>query len=263
MVRTFAILLWLTLSSSLIPAAGDDYLRRAHAHNDYEHPKPLINALGHGFGSVEADVHLVEGKLLVGHDPEDLSPERTLERLYLEPLKTRVKEHRNGVYGKGQGILLLIDVKTEAESTYAALKEVLRNHSGMLTRFDPEGIRTNAVTVILSGNRPSQTLRGEDQRLVAYDGRLSDLGRELPNGLVPLISDNWQKHFTWRGEGNFPEAERTRLREIVKRVHAEGKMIRFWATPDTEAAWRELDEAGVDLINTDDLAGLASYLRSR
>ena len=84
MVRTFAILLWLTLASSLSPAAGDEYLRRAHAHNDYEHPKPLINALGHGFGSVEADVHLVEGKLLVGHDPEDLLPERTLERLYLE-----------------------------------------------------------------------------------------------------------------------------------------------------------------------------------
>ena len=80
---------------------------------------------------------------------------------------------------------------------------------------------------------------------------------------MPLVSDNWQKHFTWRGEGEFPESEREKLKEIVKRVHEEGRMIRFWATPDTEAAWRELEQAGVDLINTDNLAGLAGFLRDR
>ena len=31
-------------------------LARAHAHNDYEHPRPLRDALDHGFTSVEADV---------------------------------------------------------------------------------------------------------------------------------------------------------------------------------------------------------------
>ena len=35
-------------------------LPRAHAHNDYEHPRPLLDALSHGFCSVEADVHLVD-----------------------------------------------------------------------------------------------------------------------------------------------------------------------------------------------------------
>lgn len=32
-------------------------LDRAHAHNDYEHARPLIDALERGFGSVEADVY--------------------------------------------------------------------------------------------------------------------------------------------------------------------------------------------------------------
>ena len=35
-------------------------LERAHAHNDYEHPRPLFDALDHGFKSVEADIWLVE-----------------------------------------------------------------------------------------------------------------------------------------------------------------------------------------------------------
>ena len=44
-------------------AAEPTPLIRAHAHNDYEHTRPLFDALDHGFGSVEADVHLVDGRL--------------------------------------------------------------------------------------------------------------------------------------------------------------------------------------------------------
>ena len=58
------------------PAASDstgrssevEPLAQAHAHNDYEHPRPLLDALDHGFTSVEADVWLVDGELLVAHD---------------------------------------------------------------------------------------------------------------------------------------------------------------------------------------------------
>ena len=66
-------------------------LSRAHAHNDYEHPRPLLDALDHGFTSVEADVWLVGDELLVGHDLADLVPGRTLEKLYLDPLADRVR----------------------------------------------------------------------------------------------------------------------------------------------------------------------------
>lgn len=44
------------------PRPGDvQPLERAHAHNDYEHDRPLLDALDHGFTSVEADVWLVDG----------------------------------------------------------------------------------------------------------------------------------------------------------------------------------------------------------
>ena len=46
----------------------------AHAHNDYEHDRPLLDALEHGFTSVEADVWLVDGELRVAHDREDAVP---------------------------------------------------------------------------------------------------------------------------------------------------------------------------------------------
>lgn len=237
-------------------------LPRAHAHNDYEHERPLLDALEHGFCSVEADVHLRDGELLIGHDPEDLEPGNTLRKLYLEPLKTRVWENRGRVYPGGPSVILLIDFKTAAEPTYAALKEVLRGYEVMLTRFEPGQIVTNAVTVIISGNRPRERMLSEERRLAGYDGRLADLGKGLPPSFAPLISDNWRAHFQWDGSGPFPPEERRKLEEIVQQTHGEGKLLRFWAVPDAEPAWAVLREAGVDLINTDRLAELAAFLRS-
>jgi hypothetical protein len=49
----------------VLVAAAPVPLTRAHAHNDYLHARPLFDALDHGFCSVEADVWLVDGKLLV------------------------------------------------------------------------------------------------------------------------------------------------------------------------------------------------------
>jgi glycerophosphoryl diester phosphodiesterase len=118
------------------------------------------------------------------------------------------------------------------------------------------------VTIVLTGNRP-QIERGDSRiRTVALDGRLSDLGSQAPAHLMPMISDNWTKQFHWNGEGPMPENERAKLREIVKKAHASGRVVRFWATPENEAVWGELRAAGVDLINTDELARLAAFLRS-
>lgn len=237
-------------------------LDRAHAHNDYEHPRPLLDALQQGFCSVEADVWLVEGELLVAHDRDQVQGGRTLESLYLTPLHERVRAHGGRVYPEGPGFTLLIDFKSEAEPTYAVLKDLLKKHAAMLTRFADGEVKTNAVTVIISGNRPAELIKSEPDRLAALDGRLSDLEDLPPAHVMPLISDNWRNHFQWRGDGEFPEAEQAKLRELVQRVHSAERRLRLWAAPDVPAAWMVQWEAGVDLINTDKLTGLADFLKS-
>lgn len=236
-------------------------LAQAHAHNDYLHARPLADALAHGFRSVEADIWLTNGALLVAHDFKDASPGRTLEKLYLEPLRALAKT--NAAILRSQPVTLLIDVKSEAESTYARLREVLKSYSDILTRFESNRIHTNAVIAIISGSRAQATMREETIRFAAIDGRLPDLASNPPPALVPLVSDNWTKHFTWRGVGPLPLEQRNQLREVVERTHAQNRRLRLWAAPDTESGWRELAEAGVDLINTDKLSELERFLRAR
>ena len=62
-------------------------LDHAHAHNDYVHARPLLDALDRGYGSVEADIYLVDGALLVAHARDSVRADRTLESLYLAPLR--------------------------------------------------------------------------------------------------------------------------------------------------------------------------------
>jgi hypothetical protein len=253
---SFSLLLCLSLTRAAEPVP----LLRAHAHNDYEHPRPLLDALDGGFGSIEADIYLVDGQLRVAHNLKDVKPGRTLEALYLAPLRARVQQNGGRVYRGGPTITLLVDVKTEAVATYAALHSLLEHYAAILTVFRAGVATPGAVTIILSGNRARAELAAQPVRYAALDGRFDDLAANPPAALVPWVSDNWTKHFTWKWTGPMPDVERAKFHALVAQAHAQGRRIRFWSTPDTPGAWRLLHDAGVDLINTDHLTGLREFL---
>jgi len=238
-------------------------LPRAHAHNDYWHERPLLDALQQGFCSVEADVFLSDGRLLVGHDRAELRPHLTLESLYLQPLHERVMRNGGRVYPDGPRFTLLVDIKSAAEETYQQLHAVLDAYADMLTRCENGRVREGAVSVIVSGNRPRALMAAAPLRLAAMDGRLDDLNTDVAPSLIPLVSDRWTSHFEWRGDGAIPDEEWTKLCTIVVRCHESGRRVRFWAVPHKRVVWDTLWDAGVDLINTDDLPGLSAYLNSK
>jgi hypothetical protein len=237
-------------------------LERAHAHNDYAHARPLLDALERGFASVEADVHLVDGALLVAHHRDSVERGRTLERLYLEPLRARAQA---GQLAGAAPLVLLIDLKSEAEATYAALHRVLRGYADILTVFAGDTVVDGPVLAVVSGNRPVRTMAAARVRFAALDGRLPDLADTAgaPARVAPLVSDDWKRVTTWRGDGPAPAALRDTLARLAARARAQGRRLRFWGTPDVEAVWAVLYEAGVDLIGTDDLEGLRGFLVRR
>lgn len=235
---------------------------RSHSHNDYLQAEPLATALTHRMGSVEADVWLIDGELRVGHTREETHPGRTLRSLYLEPLRRHCD--RSGadarVYAGGPPLMLLVDVKSDADPTCAAVERELEAYASLFTQFDEPEVKPGAVTVVLSGNVSRLRLSRAGPRLAACDGRPSDLLQNPPLSAVPLISDNWTKHFRWNGEGTMPAGERAALRRLAERCHAQGRKLRLWAAPDTEASWREQFAAGIDYINTDRPAALHAFL---
>jgi glycerophosphoryl diester phosphodiesterase len=235
-------------------------LTRVHAHNDYEHKRPLFDALDNGFCSVEADVHLVDGQLLVAHSRFQVKPDRTLQSLYLDPLRERVNKNVGRVYAGGPECTLLIDIKGDWQKTYPVLRKILEGYSDILTTFRDGSKDTKAIIVIVTGNRSRNMFDGEKVRYAAFDGDLTDLDSSAPANMIPWISENWSSQFKWRGAGEIPEAEKSKLKEIVAKAHEKGRRVRFWGSPDQPAFWRFLIANDVDLINTDDLAGVRKFL---
>jgi hypothetical protein len=265
------------------PAPAAKPVPRTHAHNDYVHPHPLFDALHEGFVGVEADVWLVGNDLRVAHDrAPDWSKVPTLQEAYLAPLARIVKErHNGGVYADGTPVMLLIDIKADGPATYRRLHEILAESAtrqpGLLTTYTKNAsggwdVKAGAVGVVVSGNRPRDVMREQPTRYAGYDGRKADLGADVKAdagpAFVPLVCDNWTVFFrgatAWNGAGEAPPATKAELKRLADAVHAEGKRLRIWGLPkDAPNVWGALLDAGVDYVNTDHLADLAAYVRSR
>jgi hypothetical protein len=254
------------------PSSADTIapLTDIHAHNDYQHARPLFDALDCGIASVEADIHLVGNELLVAHKTEECVPGRTLQSLYLDPVRDRVRANGGHVFPAAPDVSLrlLVDIKTDSLSTYEALRTALQPYREMLTSITGDGKEDRrAVTVVLTGNAPPRAhVTAEPVRYAKFDGVLTDLSDPAtapPPELVDLISGEWKKSFTWTGVGPMPKLERQLLRELASRSNRIGRPLRFWGAPDTPEVWRELLDAKIGLINTDDLRGCSAFVRGR
>ena len=208
-----------------------------------------------GFVSVEADVHLQNGNLLVSHNrATDQSP--MLEQFYLLVLDSLLTANKGQVYpGFGDPFYLMIDIKTNGEDTYAAIRKIFEKYPSLLCVS-----KDCPVKIFLSGERPVNTIIKEGYSGLGIDGRPEDLGKGYSTELMPVVSDTYRNWSKWNGESKLTETDLQRVKDLASRVHAEGKKLRLWAIPDNEGAWDALLKAGVDIINTDHLEKLNAFL---
>ncbi len=238
----------------------------AHAHNDYEHNKPLFLALEYGFISVEADIHLIDGVLYVSHDhPESPASTPTLEDLYLIPLKTHIELHGGYVYPNYHDFFyLMIDIKSAAEDTYPLLRNLLHKYSSIISivRNDQDEPH-KPLKILLSGNRPVEKLLADKIQYAGLDGRPNDLDQEYPLSLMPVVSENYNKYLSWNGNGTPDDEELSNLMELIHQAHKQGRKVRLWASPDNQKVWERLLSLGLGLINTDSIKAFSEFMNER
>ncbi len=235
----------------------------AHAHNDYEHEHPLDDALAAGFASVEADVWFRDGSVVVSHDAG--SQKCTLQKLYLEPLDA-ILQQQDSVHDDGAAFTLWLDLKDGTAGLREGLQKLLAPLP-WLTRFDDVGvIDAGGVTVILTGDDGSKEQLIDDTdvpRPFARDDNALSL-RDGDEGTVVAAALSFSSYIgSWDGEGPPPDGLSRQCGCVVERAHLLGRQVRLFGAPDTEAAWQFQLDHGVDFINTDDLDGLADFLRAQ
>lgn len=229
---------------------------QAHSHNDYEQKKPFWEAYDQQFGSIEADLFLVNDSLYTAHNRADISPNRTFFKLYLQPILAQTAKNNGGIYAQDDlKLQLLIDLKTPAEETMGALVKSLEPYKDILAPKGP-------VKIVVSGNTPAPEKFGEYPTYIYFDGRpeVTYTAEQLQR--VGLISQAFQKYSKWNGEGDLDEKEKKNISKVIKQIHGLGKKVRFWATPDNINSWKIMMAMEVDYLNTDKVVQMGDYLRT-
>ena len=152
-VCTFAILLLAVQFSFATSYASEEHLVRAHSHNDYEQHHPLYDALDQNFYSVEADIWLRGGNILISH--LGWTFKGSLDGLYLDPLQ-KIIDRQGSVHGDGTSpFYIWLDIKDGSAALRAKLHKMLNRYS-MFTTFGGTNPSQGPVTAILTGNVESK-----------------------------------------------------------------------------------------------------------
>ncbi|TGZ78450.1 hypothetical protein EX30DRAFT_359802 [Ascodesmis nigricans] len=249
-----------------------------HSHNDYWRRVPLLTGLSTGAISTEADIWLSpDSSLLIGHHPSSLTPNRTLNTLYLTPLLEILDtmnpptpsppETPNGVFDSapGQTLYLFLDLKSTSPLLFPLVLDALKplRENDYLSYYANGAYHRRPVTVIGTGAMPMDKVVEMHPRYVFYDFPLDRLVREpeleVEKGVVGMASTSLRMVVgEVRGVEGMDKEQVETVRALVGEARKRGWGVRFWDTPGwpgsrRRGVWRQLVEAGVRLVSVDEV----------
>ncbi|GAP93153.1 putative PLC-like phosphodiesterase [Rosellinia necatrix] len=259
-----------------------------HSHNDYWRKVPVFSALHAGCTGIEADVWLFDNdaELYVGHDKAALTPYRTFQTLYVNPLVGILTQNNletpfyNGTHrgvfdtDPDQTLVLLVDFKTDGAKTLREVQSQLEplRARDWLTYVEDDVVHQRQITVVGTGRTPFDLLmQNSTRRDIFFDAPLNEL-YEDPG--IPDTSDA-EERFIYNSTNSFyasvnfkrsigtvwssPDERQLRLiRGQIKGAHRRGLKVRYWNTPAWPISlrnkiWHTLMAEGADILNVDDL----------
>ncbi|KAI0490495.1 hypothetical protein F4859DRAFT_508297 [Xylaria cf. heliscus] len=259
-----------------------------HSHNDYWRKVPVFSALHAGCTGIEADVWLFDNdpELYVGHDRAALTPYRTFQSLYVNPLVEILtqnnpqtplyNETRRGVFDTDpdQAIVLLVDLKTDGTKTLSRVQAQLEplRAGNWLSYVENGVVYQRQVTVVGTGRTPFDMLeQNSTYRDIFFDAPLGELYEDpdMPDALEESGPFKYNVTNSFYASVNFKRAvgsvwsslDERQLRLIrgqIKGAHRRGLKVRYWNTPAWPVSlrnkiWHTLVAEGADILNVDDL----------
>ncbi|TVY31704.1 Altered inheritance of mitochondria protein-like protein [Lachnellula occidentalis] len=259
---------------------------RCHSHNDYSRAVPLFEALAAGCIGVEADIHLPtkagSKDLLVGHATNSLTQDRTLHKLYFQPLITILENlnndstvsngsNWNGVFQSSPNttLIVLLDFKSNGIKLWPYVNQQLERFrsKGWLTHWNSTtGTTWAPIIIIASGHAPFNLLNSNTTyRDIFYDAPLDDISNPIydnTNSYYASVSMSHAlgKQWFWK----FSPAQLIKINTQISTANNKGLKARYWETPTWPVHFKDyilgiLIENGIGMLNVDDFFSTLYY----
>ncbi|EMT64964.1 Altered inheritance of mitochondria protein 6 [Fusarium odoratissimum] len=246
-----------------------------HSHNDYWKAEPLTSAITTGCIGIEVDVWKVRDELMVGHAEDELSTEKTLTSMYIQPLVNLLKARNQdrdpellprGVYvhKPNQTVVLLVDLKSNSDKSWPLLLEMLEplRQRGWLSHVSDGEFVSRPITVVATGETKFRLVKeANPSHDVFFDAPLKRLSRgQYDNTNSYYASTSFKKSVGKVPKKGLRPTQLELIRDQISQAHIRGLMVRYWGMPLLpQNARRQVEKVlldeGVDVINVDDLQG--------
>ena len=247
-MKPFLTILLFLLTTNLVFAQS--YI---HAHNDYLQPKPLVDAVEHQLYSLEVDLFLVKGKLLVAHSAKELEAAPKFKSLYLKPIIKLYKKHQGRISADtAYAPVLMLDIKENGLAVLPAIIKTLKKHRNVFDR----SVNPMAMQIVISGDRGDIGKWTSYPSYIFFDGRPQETYDAAALQRVAFISD------TYKNYASPPDSTAYKMQKLSAKVHRQNKLLRVWGMPDNAITWQLHKEFGIDIINTDKVAESSSFMRA-
>lgn len=235
-----------------------------HSHNDYYQSRPLFNAIDNYMKSIEIDIFMINNQFYVAHSVDEIKNERTLEKLYLNPLLEIINLNKGSIYpNQNEVFYVFIDIKKDGKKVIPLLNETINQFKSKIKNPNFNSM----IKFVITGDNDYESIINTNGNL-SIDGRPIDLLDDInnvikyDNNLMPIISDdikNWTKA---KEPKELTELEIMTLKKFINDVHNQGQLVRFWGYKDDNQIWNYLINLGVDLINNDNPEQFRLFINS-
>ena len=244
------------LHSTLAQTVESYSTAQAHSHNDSRQLRPFTEAYDQQFGSIETDVFVKNGTLYAVNHEVDATAERTLAKLYLQPISQQLEKNNGMIYVQNDVYLQLVfDLITPASESMPLLVKELEKYKNLTES-------NCTVKIVITGKIPAPELFDKYPDYIQFEGSpdVDYTPKQLER--VALIGQSLQKYTSWYGEGPLSKNDKKSISKVVQKAHELGKKIRFRDAPDNINTWKTMMALQVDYLDTGKVIQMGDYLRT-
>lgn len=232
---------------------------------NFENKTKLWESIGSGVINFQADVMYIYGKLYVTPLMPDSANHKlpTLNDAYLYPLYSQYKKNNGEIIpGYAGDVFLVLNFANQPVQIYKQLASEMRPFSDMLTYKIEGNTHQGKLRILIKDKAHLDKINGIKPSFLGLVGNLGDVDKNVDSDKMPLIEVDFAELTSWKGIGNIPFEDFTKIKDIVAKVHAQKKKISIANCPPYKTVADLIRSTNADFMNTPETVKMDGFFGS-
>ena len=232
---------------------------------NFSNQSELWESIGNGILNYQADVMYIYGKIYVTPLMPDSAKHKlpTLTEAYLYPLYNQFKKNNGEIIpGYSGDVFLVLNFMAQPTQIYKQLANEMRPFSDMLT-YKVDGTQHQGkLRILIKDKAQLEKINNIKPSFLGLVGNLSDIDKNMDSNQMPLIEVDFSELTTWKGTGNIPFEDFTKIKVLVDKVHKQNKKISIANCPSYKTVFDLIQTSKADFMTTSEATRMAGFFET-